>query len=237
VPGPELKQISPCISPRWSRQRTHQAIKRGLPKGAEEGLSDGHLPTLTRRGILLIRSMFVRSNRLFMDGEPSPKGATHGEGAGYWRRVLKARDPKALAGWYREHLGPEHPETLQSMNSLAVVLARKGDDLAAEPLYRQTLAARERVLGPDHIDTLLSVNNLAVLLYHRGAYAAAEPLFRHALNGVLKISQGMKAVHPDVQNYVNKYQKCLEKLGGQPDEIRHRVLLIGADVACASPNR
>jgi tetratricopeptide (TPR) repeat protein len=78
-------------------------------------------------------------------------------------------------------LGPEHPDTLTSVNNLAVLLASKGDYTAAEPLHRRVLTARERVLGPEHPDTLQSMNNLAVTLFEQGKFADAEPLLRRAV--------------------------------------------------------
>ena len=45
-------------------------------------------------------------------------------------------------------LGPEHPETLFSVNSLADLYQVQGRYAQAEPLYRRVLAARERALGP-----------------------------------------------------------------------------------------
>ena len=89
-----------------------------------------------------------------------------------YRRALEARE---------RVLGPEHPDTLVSVNSLAFLLERTGDYAGAEPLYRRALEARERVLGPEHPDTLVSVNNLAGLLERKGDYAGAEPLYRRAL--------------------------------------------------------
>ena len=59
-------------------------------------------------------------------------------------------------------LGVEHPDTLMSMNNLAMVLQAQGKYEAAEEMHRQTLELREKVLGPEHPDTLTSMNNLAV---------------------------------------------------------------------------
>ena len=72
-----------------------------------------------------------------------------------FRRSLEVRE---------RTLGKEHPDTLASVNDLAVLLARKGDYAGAEPLFRRALEARERTLGKEHPDTLASVNNLAALL-------------------------------------------------------------------------
>lgn len=78
-------------------------------------------------------------------------------------------------------LGPEHPDTLASLNNLAWALFKSGGYAESEPLYRRALEVRERTLGPEHPDTLASANGLAELLHARGDYAAAELLFRRAL--------------------------------------------------------
>ena len=51
----------------------------------------------------------------------------------------------------------------------------------AEPLYRRSLAIREKQLGRDHPDVATSLNNLAVLYQAMGRYAEAEPLYRRSL--------------------------------------------------------
>ena len=61
-------------------------------------------------------------------------------------------------------LGKEHPQTLLSVNSLAVCLYALGDAAGALPLHRRALESRERVLGNEHPQTLESVNNLAACL-------------------------------------------------------------------------
>ena len=58
-------------------------------------------------------------------------------------------------------MGPDHPDTINSINNLASCLndQRRFED--AEPLYRQALEARVRVLGASHPDTMTSLNGLA----------------------------------------------------------------------------
>ena len=46
-------------------------------------------------------------------------------------------------------LGPEHPDTLASVNNLAGLYEATGRYEAAEPLYQRALEASERVLGPE----------------------------------------------------------------------------------------
>jgi hypothetical protein len=64
-------------------------------------------------------------------------------------------------------LGPDHPDTLQSRNNLAVDYQDAGRTDEAITLLEQVLADRERILGVDHPNTLCSRNNLA------NAYRAA----------------------------------------------------------------
>ncbi len=81
----------------------------------------------------------------------------------------------------RRAFGPEHPDTLMSMNNLASLYADQGRYGEAEPLYVETLAISTRVLGPEHPDTLMSMNNLASLYADQGRYGEAEPLYVETL--------------------------------------------------------
>eukprot|EP00457_Paulinella_chromatophora_P000829 gb/GEZN01000829.1/.p1 GENE.gb/GEZN01000829.1/~~gb/GEZN01000829.1/.p1 ORF type:complete len:1062 (+),score=199.70 gb/GEZN01000829.1/:200-3385(+) len=80
-------------------------------------------------------------------------------------------------------LGATHPDTLLSMNNLAMLLKTQGKFSEAEPLYRRALEGSETNLGVTHADTLLSMNNLAALLKAQGRLSEAEPLYRRALEG------------------------------------------------------
>ena len=84
---------------------------------------------------------------------------------------------------YRATLGDRHPDTLESIISLGVLLQAQGNLAAAEPLLREALAGRRATLGGTHPDTLESINNLGVLLLDQDDLAAAEPLLREALAG------------------------------------------------------
>jgi len=122
-----------------------------------------------------------------------------------------AREWSKLALMLSERaLGPEHPQTLTSVNNLAYLLKTTGDYAAAEPLYRRALDASERVLGPEHPDTLISVNNLAALLESTGDYAAAEPLYRRALS-VREHVLGPE--HPRTLTSVNNLACLLQSTG------------------------
>ena len=81
----------------------------------------------------------------------------------------------------RAHLGPEHPETLESMASLNETLYRQGRYRELEQLDVELLELRQRVLGEDHPDTLESYEAVGVTYLDQGRYAEAQPLLQHVL--------------------------------------------------------
>ncbi len=84
-------------------------------------------------------------------------------------------------------LGRNHPDTLTSVNNLAILYHKQGRYSEAEPLLVRALETSERVLGQDHPDTLTSINNLAVLYEAQGRYSEAEPLYLRALQSSERI--------------------------------------------------
>ncbi|MEM1115639.1 MAG: tetratricopeptide repeat protein [Bacteroidota bacterium] len=127
-------------------------------------------------------------------GDPNAR-LTRADIAGRLGRLYRyAPDPESAVEWTRravsineEDFGRDHPNTLGTVNNLALLLEEKGDLAAAEPLFRRALDGSERVLGPDHPDTLGSVNNLGLVLVSKGDLAAAEPLFHRALDARARV--------------------------------------------------
>ena len=78
-------------------------------------------------------------------------------------------------------LGPDHPDTLNSRNSLAAAYQAAGRVAEAILLFELTLVGRERRLGGDHHDTLTSRNNLAAAYQDAGRVAEAVLLFELTL--------------------------------------------------------
>ena len=68
-------------------------------------------------------------------------------------RALKIRD---------EQLGPENPETLDSMVKLGWIYLDQGRFRQAERLFAKSLEITRRVLGDEHPTTLASMNSLAI---------------------------------------------------------------------------
>ncbi len=87
---------------------------------------------------------------------------------------------RALAIWERT-LGPDHPDTAESLDNLAWLLKAQGEYAAARPLLERALAIRERTLGPEHLETARSLDRLAKLLSYQGEYETACLLYLRAL--------------------------------------------------------
>ena len=49
-------------------------------------------------------------------------------------------------------LGPEHPDTLTSMNNVAQALSKQGNYREAEQMHQQVLELDKVVSGPEHPD-------------------------------------------------------------------------------------
>ena len=111
---------------------------------------------------IMLRLRFVALYHLIELGDSTPQAIAVGE---------------PLTADLERLLGPDHPDTLNSRNSLAAAYLAAGRVADAIPLFEQTLAARERLLGPDHSDTLTSRNNLANAYQDAGRVADAIPLF------------------------------------------------------------
>ncbi|MGB8201676.1 MAG: FxSxx-COOH system tetratricopeptide repeat protein, partial [Pseudonocardiaceae bacterium] len=81
----------------------------------------------------------------------------------------------------RSMLGDDHPDTLESANSLAHDLWELGDYERARQLSEDTLARLRRVLGDDHPDTLELAGDLAINLWMLGQYEQGRQLAEDTL--------------------------------------------------------
>ena len=102
-----------------------------------------------------------------------------------WERAVDLR---------RRVLGPDHPDTLTSVNDLADAYRVQSAYAQAEPLVINVLDTRRRVFGGDHPATLSSMNDLANLYLDEGKYAQADPLLTKALEVQRRV---LGPDHPD----------------------------------------
>jgi len=80
-----------------------------------------------------------------------------------------------LAG-YEKALGVDHPDTLATVNNMAVVFRRQGQYEKALGLYERALAGREKALGIDHPDTQDTLRGLISLHQSMGQTEQAQTL-------------------------------------------------------------
>src|SRR5262249_34542910 len=75
----------------------------------------------------------------------------------------------------------DDPDTLQSMNSLAMAYMDAGKLDKALPLSEQTVAASKAKLGAEHADVAGALFTLGIVLLKQKNYAQAEPVLRECL--------------------------------------------------------
>jgi len=78
-------------------------------------------------------------------------------------------------------LGPDHPDTLVSMNNLAQAYKDSGKLSLAVPLLEETVKLQKTKLGPDHSNTLATMNDLAWAYLAAGKPALALPVLEEIL--------------------------------------------------------
>jgi tetratricopeptide (TPR) repeat protein len=130
------------------------------------------------------------------------------ESRGQYRQALVLQE-QALAG-FRRVLGDDHPDTLDSINNLALTRQDLGDLDGARGLHEQTLTARRRLLGDDHPDTLTSMNNLALTRQDLGDLDGARQLHEQALAGFRRL---LGDDHPDTLDSINNLAATRHALG------------------------
>jgi serine/threonine protein kinase len=77
-------------------------------------------------------------------------------------------------------LGAYHPQTLETMNGLALAY-HTGGKADSIPLFEKVLAGRQATLGPDHPQTWTTMDNLALAYQAAGRINDALPLYRESL--------------------------------------------------------
>jgi tetratricopeptide (TPR) repeat protein len=115
---------------------------------------------------ILLRLRFLALYHLIELGDSTAQAVTVGE---------------ALIADLDRSLGDDHPDTLNTRNSLAAAYQAAGRPAEAIPLFEQTLVGRERLLGPNHPDTLITQNNLAAAYQDAGRVGEATLLFQLTL--------------------------------------------------------
>jgi CHAT domain-containing protein/tetratricopeptide (TPR) repeat protein len=116
-------------------------------------------------------------------------------------------------------------EEASKLDDQADALYEKGRYAEAEPLYKRSLAIREKALGPDHPDVAASLNNLALLYDQQGRSVDAEPLYKKAL-AIWEKTLGPD--HPDVATSLNNLALLYDAQGryAEAEPLYRRSLVI-----------
>lgn len=107
-----------------------------------------------------------------------------------------------------KYLGPEHPDTITSLNNLAGLYMTIDSSDMAMPLYYQVLKIQERTLGPDHPSNARILIVLGEIYKDRDAYDKAITLYQKGLAILEKPAPGEKE---GIQIRINKLKEELEK--------------------------
>ena len=78
-------------------------------------------------------------------------------------------------------LGPDHPETLESLRGLARAYGFLGRNAEGEKLFRQAMEGGRRTLGPEHIDTMDAMFGVAAMQENMGHSDQAAAIFEELL--------------------------------------------------------
>jgi len=114
-------------------------------------------------------------------------------------------------------LGPEHPDTANTLNNLGLLYQAMRAYAKAEPPTQEALQIEEKVFGPAHPATATSLNNLALLYNAMGEYAKAEPLLQEALQIRQKVlGEEHPATAASLNNLATLYVTMGEYTKAQP---------------------
>lgn len=111
-------------------------------------------------------------------------------------------------------LGGNHPDTLSSLNNLALGYRAASQFDQAAQLLEQALAAARSELGPEHPQTLQTMGNLGVVYRAMGNSSKAIPFLEKVLEAQ-RLEQGPD--HPDTLTAMNNLAMSLFE-AGKPDQ-------------------
>jgi tetratricopeptide (TPR) repeat protein len=133
-------------------------------------------------------------------------------------------DPKSAAeqceaarALYVRHRGPDHPDTLRSMDSLANSYYYLGRHVDALKLREETLTLKKAKLGPEHPDTLGSMNNLSLSYYALGRHGDALRLREETL---ARMEAKLGPDHPDTLRSRNNLANSYYAVGRYGDALK-----------------
>lgn len=136
---------------------------------------------------------------------------------------------KAILFWRTEHDAPQE-EIAKSLNNLGMLYHAQTRFTEAEPLLKQALEIRQKVLPPGHPVIAISLHNIGGIYYSQRRFTEAEPLFKQAIEIFLALPhEPTMALAASLNQLGALYQeqgrlKKSESLHQQSLEIRQKAL-------------
>ncbi len=121
-------------------------------------------------------------------------------------------------------IGADHPDLLEPLNALAVLLTQHDRYVEAEYLFRRALEISENLHSPNDRTLAVSLNNLAFVLEKQGHVRDAEVLYRR----LLLIREGVPDNESAIAETLTGLASTLERLGrySEAEPLYRRVLVI-----------
>jgi tetratricopeptide (TPR) repeat protein len=146
-------------------------------------------------------TVLQQSSLLHRSGRYASAAGAYADAEKMAERSLEAR---------RNVLGGRHPDTLTSMDNLAMTYSKQGRLVEAEKVQEEVVEKRKAVLGAGHPDTLASISNLAVTYWQQGRLDEAEKLEVEVME---KMKEVLGAGHPDTLASMGNLAFTLRALG------------------------
>jgi serine/threonine protein kinase len=134
---------------------------------------------------------------------------------------------------YQGRFGPDHPQTLITLTSLAVTYQSAGRYPDAIRFYAQLRDKRIATLGPDHPETLRTLSNLGAAYWAAGKLAEAIPLLQQVRD---KQSIKLGADHPNTLYTLNNLALAYQAAGRLREALPLLEQLREKGIATFSPN-
>ena len=138
-------------------------------------------------------------------------------------RTIAATQYQRARTIYTELLGPEHSETLASMNNLALSYVALGRHADALILNEETVAILRAKLGGEHLNTLAAMNNLAISYSALSRHDDALKLREETL-AICKTALGPE--HSTTLTGMNNLARSYSAVGRHADALKLREELL-----------
>jgi hypothetical protein len=193
-------------------------------------------PARDGRTITVVEALGAAAKRLDtqLAGQParqaklqSTLGVTY-RSLGLYREAIPLQEK--VRDYYLAALGPEHPDTLRTMNNLGNSYFDDGRLEDALKLREQVLVLRRKVSGPENPETLKAMNNLANSYAKGGRLEEALKLQEEVVALRTKV---LGPEHPDtisaMQNLANSYDAAERR--DEALKLREQVLALSRKVS------